>query len=311
MISVIVIGRNEGPRLEACLKSVSHALRALSHELIYVDSRSTDDSVAIAKAHGARCFTLQETQTTAGLGRFVGTQAARGEYLLFLDGDMQLQPGFTERAMMKMAASGCDGVSGIREDRYMRGGEVLSVNPNYFQCTQERIVPEFGGAIFLKAEALAKCGGWSPDTIACEEAELHARLNAAGCRIVEIPVPMIIHCDAVRDDRSVLRVFFSKRRLGEGQAMRCAMAHGSAGVYIRHEKEKFTCYALDWLCVLMILIFGGYGFAASCFVQTMQLGFFLARRRPRTFISIKLFFFAFPAGLFTYRRRGREFTENQ
>ena len=311
MISVVVIGRNEGSRLDTCLTHAKRALRMLSYELIYVDSRSTDDSVAIAKAHGARCFMLEDEHTTAGLGRYVGTQAARGEYLLFLDGDMQLQPGFVERAMMKMAADGYDGASGIREDHYMKNGELLSTNENYFGCTQERIVPEFGGAIFLKADALKACGSWSPDTIACEEAELHARLTAAGSKIVELPVPMIIHCDAVRDDRSPLHVFFSKRRLGEGQAFRCAMASGSAKAYIRREKEKFVCYALDWLCVLLLLIFGGYGFAVSCFIQAMQLGFFIARRRPRTFVSIKLFFFAFPAGLLTYRRRSRAYSEIQ
>ena len=36
MISVIVIGRNEGERLEACLTSAQRALRMLSYELIYV-----------------------------------------------------------------------------------------------------------------------------------------------------------------------------------------------------------------------------------------------------------------------------------
>ena len=281
MISVIVIGKNEGSRLDTCLTHAKRALRMLSYELIYVDSRSTDDSAAIAKAHGARCYQLEDEHTTAGLGRYAGTQAAHGEYLLFLDGDMLLQPGFVEYAMMKMAAEGYDGACGIREDHYMKNGEVVSTNKNYFGCERERIVPEFGGAIFLKAEALRKCGGWSPDTIACEEAELHARLIAVGCRIVELPIPMIIHCDAVRDDRSILHVFFSRRRLGEGQAMRCAMAGGSAWAYIRREKEKFACYVLDWLCVLMLLLFGGYGFATSCFVQAMQLGFFIARRRPR------------------------------
>ena len=311
MISVIVIGKNEGSQLDTCLTHAKRALRMLSYELIYVDSRSTDDSVAIAKAHGARCFMLEDAHTTAGLGRYVGTQAARGEYLLFLDGDMQLQPGFVDHAMMKMAENGYDGASGIREDHYMKNGALLSTNENYFGCIHERIVPEFGGAIFLKADALKACGSWSPDTIACEEAELHARLIAAGSKIVELPVPMIIHCDAVRDDRSPLHVFFSKRRLGEGQAFRCAMASGSAKAYIHREKEKFACYALDWLCVLLLLILGGYGFAASCFIQAMQLGFFIARRRPRTFVSIKLFFFAFPAGLLTYRRRSRAYSEIQ
>ena len=249
-----------------------------------------------------------EPQTTAGLGRFAGAKEARGEYLLFLDGDLQLLPGFCEKALMEMDASGCSGVCGIREDLYWQGGQIVSRDENYFRCTGRRECPEFGGAVMLTAEALAACGGWSTDTIACEEAELHARLRGMGCRITELPVPMIRHNDAVRDNRSLLSTFLSRRRLGEGQALRCAMALGRGGCYLRHERVKFLLYALDWLSVLALPA-GAWGLLAACFVQAAQLGWFLARRQPRAWVSQKLFFFAFPLGLASYRRRSRAYTE--
>jgi len=308
MISVIVIGKNEGERLDRCMASIASALHLLKHEVIYVDSRSSDDSIERAKAHGARCFLLSAEHTTAGLGRFVGSREAKGEYLLFLDGDMELMPGFCEAAMMTLAAREAQGVSGIREDVYIKNGEVAGKNENYFGCTRERVCPEFGGAIFLKADALQKAGGWSPDTIACEEAELHARLRASGCQIIEVPVPMIRHTDAVRDDRGVLGAIFSRRRLGEGQAFRCAMAHGKASAYIHHENEKFLLYSVDWMCVILIALLGVYGLLGALFFQMAQLGRFLSAHRIRAFVSQKLFFFAFPAGLLTYRVRSRDYT---
>jgi len=309
MISVVVIGKNEAAHLGACMESIRSSLRILSHEIIYVDSRSTDDSVAIAKAYGARCLILKAENTTAGLGRFVGTKEARGEYILFLDGDMQLEKGFCESAMMAMAQRSYDGCSGIRKDIYMKNGAVAGVNENYFACTQERIAPEFGGAVFLKKEALERAGGWSPDTIACEEAELHARLTASGAQIAELPVPMIVHTDAVRDGRGILGTLFSRRRLGEGQALRCAMAHQQANAYIEHEKEKFLLYSVDWMCVILILALGVWGLLGALFFQTAQLGMFFSKRRIRAFVSQKLFFFAFPAGLATYRVRSRDYVQ--
>ena len=308
MISVVVIGRNEGARLSLTLASIRSALGVLAHEILYVDSRSTDDSLERARACGARCFLLGEKRTTAGLGRLIGTKEARGEYLLFLDGDMQLQKGFCEKAMMVMASRGYDGCTGIRKDVYMRAGKIIGENDNYFGCTQERIAPEFGGALFLKKEALEKAGGWSPDTIACEEAELHARLRANGCVIAELPVPMIVHTDAVRDGRGVLGVLFSRRRLGEGQALRCAMAHHQAGAYVRHEHEKFFFYMLDWMCVILVQLLGVWGLLGALFFQAAQLGSLLTKGRVRAFVSQKLFFFAFPAGLATYRVRSRAYT---
>ena len=307
MISAIVIGKNEGERLTCCIDSIHAALGVLAHEIIYVDSRSTDDSLQRAKACGARCFVLAAQKTTAGLGRHVGAKEARGEYLLFLDGDMQLQKGFCEKAMMAMAQRGYDGCTGIRKDIYLRNGEVAGENDNYFGCTAERIAPEFGGALFIKKEALEKAGGWSPDTIACEEAELHARLKAHKLLIAELPVNMIIHTDAVREDRGVLGVVFSRRRLGEGQALRCAMVLGQADAYIHHENEKFLLYSIDWMCVILIALLGVWGGLGALFFQMAQLGSFLSRRRIRAFVSQKLFFFAFPAGLLSYRVRSRAY----
>ena len=309
MISVIVIGKNESARLENCMRSIQQALGVLKHEILYVDSRSTDDSVARAKAHGARCFLLSDENTTAGLGRYIGTQEAEGEYLLFLDGDMELMPGFCEQAMMTIASRDAAGVTGIREDVYLKDGKAAGHNENYFMCTQARVCPEFGGALFIKADALKQAGGWSPDTIACEEAELHARLRACGLCVMEIPVPMIRHTDAVRDGRGVLGTVFSRRRLGEGQALRCATALGKANAYLRFEQEKFSLYVIDWICVLLILLFGIYGALGALFFQAAQLGRCIARRRMRSFVSQKLFFFAFPCGLATYKKRSRAYTQ--
>lgn len=308
MISVIVIGKNEAARIGGCMQSIRDAMGVMLHEIVYVDSRSSDDSAAIARRWGARCFILSEEQTTAGLGRLVGTKEAQGEYLLFLDADMQLHRGFLEAAMMTMAKEGYDGATGMREDVYMKDGKAVSRVKNYFGCTAQRIAPEFGGALFIKKDALLKAGGWSADTIACEEAELHARINAAGLRIVELPVQMITHTDAVRDNRGLAGAVFSKRRLGEGQALRCAMAAGKACAYIRHEKQKFTLFAADLACLLLLLVYPAMGLLLGCFAQAMQLGFFLSRKRIRAFLAQKLFFFSLPLGMLTYRIRSREYT---
>ena len=53
-VVAIAIGRNEGERLVACLR----ALTAQVGRVIYVDSGSTDDSVARARALGAQVVAL-------------------------------------------------------------------------------------------------------------------------------------------------------------------------------------------------------------------------------------------------------------
>jgi glycosyltransferase involved in cell wall biosynthesis len=73
-----VIGRNEGDRLIACLQSVQ-AMEPIGGgvEIIYVDSASTDQSVARAEALGVRVLRVNPERPTAAIGRNAGWRAAR------------------------------------------------------------------------------------------------------------------------------------------------------------------------------------------------------------------------------------------
>ena len=71
-IAIVAIGRNEGERLKACLRS----LPADAHR-IYVDSGSTDGSVAFAEGQGVTVVTLPPaTRFTAALARNAGLAEA-------------------------------------------------------------------------------------------------------------------------------------------------------------------------------------------------------------------------------------------
>ena len=68
-IDAVVIGRNEGARLLACLQSLAGQVR----RLVYVDSGSTDGSVKAAQAAGAEVVVLDMEQPfTAARARNAG-----------------------------------------------------------------------------------------------------------------------------------------------------------------------------------------------------------------------------------------------
>ena len=91
-LGVVVIGRNEGERLARCLRSVV----APSHRVVYVDSGSTDDSVAVATACGAVVLALDMSRPfTAARARNEGAQRLRSlapalEFIQFVDGDCEV-----------------------------------------------------------------------------------------------------------------------------------------------------------------------------------------------------------------------------
>jgi len=303
MLSAVVIGRNEGVTLANCLQSAREALAGMAHELIYVDSRSTDDSLPVAQIYGARCFRLRTTRTTAALARRVGTGEAQGEYLLFLDGDMLLQPGFAETALTVMEKSAYDGAVGIRHDVYERDGQTVGEDPNYFGCTARREAREFGGAILLRADALSKAGGWAANVPTCEEAELHARLTKQGSRVVELPMPMIRHIDRVRENRSPWAALVNPRRLGLGQALVNAVRSRSVWALFKQERPTFLCWAVDALCVAALCLGGWRSLWVIAIAQALQLAAFALLNRARGFVGQKLMLFYLPAGMLMYRTR--------
>ncbi|MCL2810962.1 MAG: glycosyltransferase family 2 protein [Clostridia bacterium] len=303
MLSVVVIGRNDGATLPGCLRSVGQALASIRHELLYVDSGSTDESLPIAQSQGARCFRLRTTRTTAGLARRIGTQEAQGEYLLFLDGDMLLQPGFVETALTVMEKSGYDGATGIRHDVYERDGRVIGENPNYYGCKVRREATEFGGAILLRATELNKAGGWAANVLTCEEAELHARLIKHGARVVELPVPMIRHIDRKRDNRGPLAALITPRRLGLGQALVNAVRMRCLWALLKRERIAFLCWIVDALCVAALCLGGWRSVWAIAAAQALQLAAFGLMNRTRGFLGQKLLFVYLPAGVLSYRKR--------
>lgn len=309
MVSVVVIGRNEGKRLVNCLQSVHHVLSDFEHELIYVDSHSSDDSIMRAKDEGARCYMPRSKATTAALGRDIGMREAKGQYILFLDGDMTLEAGFTQSAIDTIVRSSCAGVCGIRKDIYYRDGVQTGENANYYQCDQIRVAPEFGGAVLLKRDALLACGGWACDVETCEEAELHARLQMHGLTVIEIPQPMIVHHDCVQGNRSSIGIVLSRRRLGHGQALRHAIEAGSVRSLFVREKRMFSLWMLDVLCVMLCVFLGLLGVMISIFIQAIQIGYLLYMKRIRTFVSAKLLFVYLPLGMLSYKKRDKRYSE--
>lgn len=85
-LSVVLITKNEAANVAACLASVSFA-----QEIIVVDSGSTDETVALARQHGAR---VESTPDWPGFGpqKNRALALATQEWVLALDADERVTP---------------------------------------------------------------------------------------------------------------------------------------------------------------------------------------------------------------------------
>lgn len=303
MLSVVVIGKNAAAFLPACLDSVAASLSGFDHEVLYVDARSGDGSRALALSRGARVLVPEEARTTPALGRFLGARAARGEWLLFLDHDMRLVPGFIEAALAEAARGGWQGIVGQRTDFYLGAGRVTGRCENYFGVTRTGPARAFGGAVLLQREALLRAGNWAPPVETYEEVELYARLRKHGVRVAELPVPMIRHYDEQRGSRSPLRVLVNRRRLGLGQAVVHAIGCGSLGSLLLLERRAFATWLLQMLSIIALFSLGAVALLPVLLLQALTLLALVLRGEGRSFVTHTLLLLYLPLGMLSLRAR--------
>ena len=82
-ISVVLITLNAGTQLEACLKSVDFA-----DEKLIVDSGSNDNTLQIARSHGAKV--VEKEWMGFGPQKQFAVESARNDWVLCLDADERL-----------------------------------------------------------------------------------------------------------------------------------------------------------------------------------------------------------------------------
>ncbi len=191
-IAAVVIGRNEGARLLDCLASV----RAHVERVVYVDSGSTDGSVAAARAAGAQTVVLDSGPFTAARGRQAGIdllarEAPDLEFVLFIDGDCTLQPAFLAAAISHMHANPRIGaVAGRRREV---GSKFWSRVIDIEWDGAPGSVAHVGGDSLMRLAAIREAGGWPVGVIAGEEPDLCLRMKDCGWDSHRIPIEMTLH----------------------------------------------------------------------------------------------------------------------
>jgi glycosyltransferase involved in cell wall biosynthesis len=192
-LAVVVIGRNEGERLRACLESIRSASnRAEPIELIYVDSNSTDGSVELAASFGAKTLVLDRGKQTAARARNAGWRTSTARFILFLDGDTILERDFVSRAWKEFADEHVAVVCGHRRELRPEGSlynRILDLDWIYPSGRTDYC----GGDAIMRRSILEETDGFNPDLIAGEEPDLCRRIRATGKWILHIDAPMTGH----------------------------------------------------------------------------------------------------------------------
>jgi GT2 family glycosyltransferase len=252
-LGVVAIGRNEGERLRRCLASLAE--QAPDSPVVYVDSGSTDGSVALARGLGVEVVQLDLSipftaarARNEGFARLERAGVDRCKYVQFIDGDCEVAPGWLDRARAQLeAAPGVVAVCGRRRERFPD----RSIYNRLIDMEWDTPVGEAdacGGDVLVRADAFRQIGGYNPSMIAGEDPEMCIRLRKmAGGKILRIDAEMTLH------DADLTRLSqWWKRLVRTGHAY----AESAAMYGYRHDLQvtrQIVLYGI--INTLLILIF--------------------------------------------------------
>ncbi len=194
-LGAVIIGRNEGARLEACLKSLSRQCASL----VYVDSGSTDNSVAMAKGFDAEVVELDmQRPFTAARARNAGYQRIKQvfpavDYVQFVDGDCEVVDDWLAAGWEFLDAHPEVAVVCGRRREKQPQASVYNLLCDIEWDTPIGEAKACGGDAIMRTAAFEQAGGYRDDLIAGEEPELCVRLRGQGWKIWRLDRDMTLH----------------------------------------------------------------------------------------------------------------------
>jgi glycosyltransferase involved in cell wall biosynthesis len=234
---VVLISRNQAWNIGRLIESVLRETEPREgREVLLVDSASTDETTEIAASYPIDVVRLRDDQPlTPAAGRYLGFRRTSAEFVLYLDGDMELCPGWLEQGLAAMeAASNLAVLTGeLRDVLPSAAAGPRDPLPTADGATLED-VRHSGGAALHRRSAVEEVGGFNPFLHSDEEPELCIRVRHAGYRVARIDRPIAYHYSL--PNTTIAAVLERRRRrlyLGAGQSIRYHLRDGLLWVYVR------------------------------------------------------------------------------
>jgi len=177
LVSAIVPTRNSAKTLDICLKSVMKQTYP-NVEIIVVDNHSSDNTLKIAKKYTKKVF-LKGPERSAQ--RNYGVKMSEGEYLIFLDSDIELSKNVVSECVKKVKKS-C-GVITFPEIIIASGfwGKCRKLEAKCYLGDDTIEAPRF-----YEKKIFNKLGGFDENLIAAEDWDLRERALEMGIKIYHI-----------------------------------------------------------------------------------------------------------------------------
>jgi GT2 family glycosyltransferase len=213
-LSIIIVTWNTADITLKCVQTIKKYLSGLKYEIIVADNGSEDDTVAKLRKEGDAIIIENKANLGFGRGNNIAAAKASGDYLLFLNSDMELIDGELIDMFNYINVHpeiGLIGPKFLNIDMTDQGSvfppQSICNALREFWCGQKaysKYVPNTnkaievwsvsGGAVLIKASLFQQIGGWDKRYFMFyEDLELCRQVKKLGYKIFYYPQCRLIH----------------------------------------------------------------------------------------------------------------------
>lgn len=237
-VGVVIRTLDESELIGRCLETLQGQRGGFDLDVLVVDSGSTDDTVAIAKLHGARIFELSPGDFDYSKALNVGIEEVRGELVASISAHaIPVDDGWLERATAPFADARVAGVSTRQVPWPDAPWQEVKRLTQAFGRTPLTFT---GGArdeiLFSNAASVIRRSVWEehPFTLpAVEDLEWAQRVVAAGWSIVYEPGTAVFHSHS-ESPRAQARRMIDINRVNDAERTRARTLREAAS-YLRRD----------------------------------------------------------------------------
>jgi GT2 family glycosyltransferase/glycosyltransferase involved in cell wall biosynthesis len=214
-VSIVIPVYNHFAHTRTCLESLAANPGSIGFEVIVVDDCSSDATPELLPRIGG-IRVLRNAQNLGFIGACnAGLAAARGDYVVFLNNDTAVQPGWLEALVSTFTSRPDCGLAGAKlvypDGRLQEAGGIVFNDgsgwnygrfgdPADAACNYVREVDYCSGAaIMLRRDLLAELGGFDPLYAPAyyEDTDLAFRVRARGLKVYYQPAAVVVHFEGV------------------------------------------------------------------------------------------------------------------
>jgi glycosyltransferase involved in cell wall biosynthesis len=258
-VSVVIKALNEEEKIASTIESALKAISKVTGEVILADSHSTDKTTEIAARYPIKIISLTNpADRSCGVGGQLGYQAAIGEYIWIVDGDMELSASFILQAITCLESDQrLAGVSGIVVEKNL---ESLEFRARVMRA-QSNLAPGFvdrldGGGVYRRS-AIESIGYFTNKNLhSYEEYELAARLRTQGWLLLRIATESVSHFGHKAEAYALLRKRWSSGYIrGIGELLRSAIGKPHLRLILLEVRELrlYGAVVLWWITLIFLL----------------------------------------------------------